>query len=86
MSKAKVTSKGQVTIPKKVRDALGIREGDSVLFLVEGGRAVVTPVRRKSLRELHGALPATRPYPGRDEIRREVKEERAGRLQEEGPK
>ena len=36
---AKVTSKGQVTVPKMVRDALGIREGDEVLFRVEGQRA-----------------------------------------------
>jgi antitoxin PrlF len=30
--KAKVTSKGQLTIPKEVRRALGVREGDSLLF------------------------------------------------------
>ncbi len=35
--KAKVTSKGQVTIPKAVRQAMGIREGDSLLFEVEDG-------------------------------------------------
>lgn len=38
---AKVTSKGQVTVPKAVRDALGIREGDEILFRVEGNRAVL---------------------------------------------
>jgi AbrB family looped-hinge helix DNA binding protein len=37
---ARVTSKGQVTVPKAVRDALGIREGDEVVFHVEGNRAV----------------------------------------------
>jgi antitoxin PrlF len=30
--RAKVTSKGQLTIPKEVRRALGVREGDSLLF------------------------------------------------------
>ena len=39
---ARVTSKGQVTVPKAVRDALGIREGDEVVFHVEGNRAVLT--------------------------------------------
>lgn len=34
--KARVTSKGQVTIPKEIRRALGIIEGDSLLFEVEG--------------------------------------------------
>jgi antitoxin PrlF len=38
---AKVTSKGQVTVPKAVRDALGIKEGDEVIFRVEGNRAVL---------------------------------------------
>lgn len=33
---AKVMSKGQVTIPKKVREALGIDVGDRVTFIVEG--------------------------------------------------
>ena len=39
---ARVTSKGQVTLPKPVRDALGIRQGDAVVFRVEGDRAVMT--------------------------------------------
>jgi antitoxin PrlF len=38
---AKITSKGQVTVPKVVRDALGIKEGDEVVFRVEGNRAVL---------------------------------------------
>jgi antitoxin PrlF len=38
---AKVTSKGQVTVPKVVRDALGIQEGDRVVFRVEGKRAIL---------------------------------------------
>jgi AbrB family looped-hinge helix DNA binding protein len=38
---ARITSKGQVTIPKGVRDALGLDEGDELIFRVEGDRAVV---------------------------------------------
>lgn len=34
---AKVMPKGQVTIPKKVRNALGIDSGDRVTFIVEEG-------------------------------------------------
>ena len=36
IKQAKVTSKGQVTIPTEVRDALGLREGDTVSFEVDG--------------------------------------------------
>lgn len=38
---ARVMSKGQVTIPKKVRAALGIDTGDRVTFIVEGGNVRV---------------------------------------------
>ena len=38
---AKITSKGQITIPKAVRDALGVGEGDSLVFRVEGSRAIL---------------------------------------------
>ena len=38
---ARVSSKGQVTVPKAVRDALGVKEGDQIVFRVEGNRAVL---------------------------------------------
>lgn len=45
---AKITSKGQITVPKEVRGALGVREGDRVIFEQSGNEIVVRPVRRKS--------------------------------------
>lgn len=41
---AKVTSKGQVTVPKAVRQALGIKEGDDIVFRVDGDRAVIARI------------------------------------------
>ena len=46
----RVTSKGQVTIPKKVRSALGIRRGDILRLEVEGDRAVLKRVAAAGLR------------------------------------
>lgn len=44
--KAKITSKGQVTIPKEIREALGAKEGDSLVFEVENGGAKVSVERK----------------------------------------
>ena len=52
---ARLTSKGQVTIPKAVRDALGLRDGDEVVFRVEGSRAVLA--RTTHLLDLAGSVP-----------------------------
>ena len=68
-----VTTKGQVTIPKAIRQALGIHERDRLLFLLEGERLILIPLRHRSLPELYGALPATRPYPGHQAIREEIR-------------
>lgn len=39
----RVTSKGQVTIPQAVREKLGIRPGDEVVFAVRDDEAVMRP-------------------------------------------
>lgn len=56
-----VTSKGQVTIPKKVRDFLGIRAGTAVEFRLDAeGRVVLTRADgkrpRSRLARLRGSL------------------------------
>ena len=38
MDTAKVMSKGQVTIPKRIRDLLNLENGDYVTFIVDEGR------------------------------------------------
>lgn len=52
---ATVTSKGQITLPKSVREALGVQEGDRVVFRVLADRAVVA--RSPSLLDLAGSVP-----------------------------
>ena len=57
MSTAIVTSKGQITIPKPVRDGLGVESGDRVEF-VELERGVYTVVAAtRDIRILKGMIP-----------------------------
>lgn len=48
MSASIITRKGQVTIPKEIRDHLKIKEGERVLFLLRG--------QEVHLRVLHGTI------------------------------
>ncbi len=65
MTKTRITTKGQVTIPKEVRDRLGLRPGDELEFTEENGvfhlrkRLPPTPLRkyRGYLKEFAGRDP-----------------------------
>jgi antitoxin PrlF len=52
---ARLSSKGQLTVPKAVRDALELKEGDQVVFRVEGKRAALS--RTPDLLDLAGSVP-----------------------------
>lgn len=52
---ATVSSKGQVTLPKDLREALGLSAGDKILFRVHKDRAVLAKV--PSFLELGGSVP-----------------------------
>ncbi len=77
--RARLTSKGQVTVPKQVRDALGLQEGDEVLFRVERDRAIVA--KTPHFLELAGsvAVPVSKRGTAWDEVLRRTRAERARR-------
>ena len=51
-----LTSKGQVTIPREIRDALDLKPHDKITFVVEDGYAKLRRLPR--LEELAGSLPS----------------------------
>jgi len=56
MAIATMTTKGQITIPKEIRDALRLQPGDRVDFVLgKDGRAVLRPATR-SIMDLCGML------------------------------
>lgn len=63
---ASVTHKRQVTIPKSVRDALGLKEHDKVAFVVEGDKAIMRPIKAIPLEQLCGIAKGRAPFLGRE--------------------
>jgi len=53
---ATLTSKGQTTIPKEIRDSLGLQAGDRMTFTRMPDGTVVMRVKTKSVMDLAGRL------------------------------
>jgi len=66
----KVGRKGQITVPKEIRQCLRIEEGDRVAFVRRGEEVVLQPLTR-TLLDLRGSVPVSGPQDF-DEIRRQV--------------
>lgn len=54
----KLSGKGQFVIPKEMREALGLREGEEILVTLEGTRVVLTRPHEYA-RETRGLLKGT---------------------------
>jgi len=56
---AKITSKSQTTVPKEVRDALGVKPGDMLVYRIAKGRVTVAradPLDRAYLKSVESTL------------------------------
>lgn len=60
---ARLSSKGQITVPRSVRTALGLEKGDNVVFRVDGERAVLT--KTPNFLDLAGSVPVPAALRGR---------------------
>ena len=55
-SESTLTSKGQTTIPKEIRDSLAMKAGDRMTFTLMPDATVVMRLKTKSITELAGTL------------------------------
>jgi AbrB family looped-hinge helix DNA binding protein len=66
---AKVTSKGQITLPAKIRDRLRVDAGDKVIFTESADGTYRLHARNPSLRDLKGLVRTGDKMSGRDVAR-----------------
>ena len=75
MPSATLTSKGQITIPKAVRDELGLRVGDRVAFRALGDGTIIVEPETVELRDLRGILTPRRKGVTVDEMNKAIRTE-----------
>jgi len=80
MAGFKLSSKGQTTIPKSVRDHLGLEPGDRLIFIIREGEVILQPLKVPSLLDLRGSVKPRRRPEGFDEVRRKVRRQVARRV------
>ena len=86
MELAKITARGQITIPAEIRKKLGVKDGDKVVFLEDNGRIIVANAAMVVLKTAQDAFEGEAQRLGLQseqdvmdlvkDVRREVAEER----------
>ena len=56
MELAKITSKGQITLPVGIRKKLGVKDGDKVLFVEDNGKVIIMNASMQALLEAQKAF------------------------------
>ena len=57
MNLARITAKGQITIPIEIRKSLGVKEGDKVIFIKDdNGKIMLENSAKVAMRELQEAM------------------------------
>ena len=85
MGTTKVLRNGQITVPKDIRDAIGLEDGATVLVRVTGSRqATITVLPAATVPEVYGSLPPRDPNWSLTEARRDYRASMSARRRQGG--
>lgn len=73
MSASTLTSKGQTTIPKDIRDALGLKPSDELKFTLLSDGTVIMRAKRRDIADLAGAWKLPEPMAKTGSVKQAVK-------------
>jgi AbrB family looped-hinge helix DNA binding protein len=74
---SKIGRRGQITLPRSIRQALSLKEGDHIAFVHQDDEIILQPLNR-TLLDLRGTVPTSGPQDF-EAIRKQVLETRANR-------
>ncbi len=70
---SRVSSRGQVVVPKELRKELGIEEGDQLIFFLDDqGDMHLELEKRKSITQVFGTLQSDKPFQSVEDLRKNV--------------
>ncbi len=75
MSAIRIGRRGQIVLPKEVRQKIGVKEGDQIAFIIDGDQVVIKPIT-KSLLDIRGSVKVNGEQ-NFEKIRRDVLTKRA---------
>ena len=55
----RLSSKGQLVLPKKIREKLHLKNGDQFQARIVDGKIILEPVKKDAIEKLHGILAGT---------------------------
>ena len=81
MVRARLSSKGQLTVPQEIRERYGLSEGDEVEFIAEEKGTYIVPLKRRKLMDLYASVKVANPSLSLTKAREIARKKRAQHLE-----
>ena len=71
MNVGKMSKKGQIVIPKEIREKFGIKPGDAVIFSIQGNKVIIEKIQEKMSEILINSKPIEKSLAFQKKLRNE---------------